>query len=162
MRMQQLMFGHLHRGPLRSHAMLALARTGTGLFFAISGFYKLFTQSGYQRMVATMLESGIPFPPASAYGVAACELVFGILLLAGLLSRLSAIVFTVICLVATATDGIHRIPQGIGAWEWLDWLLYLPEVLYLFLLGFILLLGIDGFSMDRVLLRRLQGAAHSK
>lgn len=155
---KRILFGHLHHGPLRSHAMLALTRMSTGLFFAISGFYKLFTQNGYERMAATMLEAGIPFPLISAYWVAACELLFGILLLAGLMSRLSALVFTVICLVATATDGIHRIPQGIGAWEWLDWLLYLPEVLYLFLLGFILLLGIDGFSLDRIILRRCRSA----
>jgi putative oxidoreductase len=151
---ERLVFGWICEGPLRAHVILALTRVATGLFFAISGYYKLFSDSGQARMLATMIEAGIALPSTAAWLVAGVELLFGLLLLAGLLSRVSVLLLAAICLVATVTDGIHRIPTGISAWEWLDWLLYLPEVLYLFLLGFILVLGADRFAIDHAVLPR--------
>lgn len=109
-------------------ALLLLARLVAGLMFSVSGWGKLFTAAGRERMVHTLGEAGIPWPALSAPVLGAIEWIAGGLLVVGLASRPSALLLAAICAVAAFTDGIARIPGGLGVLEWLSWFLYLPEV----------------------------------
>ncbi|MGB7194852.1 MAG: DoxX family protein [Collimonas pratensis] len=133
---------------------LLLARVNVGLFFSISGYNKLFVPANQAAMLDTMQHAGIPFPEFNAVFVAMFEFVFGALLGLGLLTRPSALVLLAIVSVATITDGIHKIPAGLGPLDWYDWFLYLPEVLYGLLLFWILLAGAGRFAGDQVLAKR--------
>ncbi|KWN16844.1 hypothetical protein WT83_14165 [Burkholderia territorii] len=60
---------------------------------------------------------------------AAVELVFGPLLAAGCLTRVSAL-WLIACGLRTSLDDILRIPIGLGPADWLGEMLYRPEALY--------------------------------
>lgn len=143
-----------HLSPLSStpHYTLPLliARVITGVFFSISGFNKLFVPANAQAMLHTMHTAGIPFPEFNATFVASVELTLGAALLLGLLTRLASLALLMICIVATFTDGVQRIPANLGPLDWLGWFLYLPEVLYALILAWILLYGPGAFALDRV------------
>lgn len=133
---------------------LLLARINTGLFFSISGYNKLFVPANQAAMLDTMRHAGIVFPEFNAVFVAMLEFLFGALLGLGLLTRPSALILLAIVSVATFTDGIHKIPAGLGPLDWYDWFLYLPEVLYGLLLFWIWCAGAGRFGADRFVTKR--------
>jgi putative oxidoreductase len=130
------------------------ARINVGLFFSISGYNKLFVPTNQAAMLTTMQHACIPFPEFNAVFVAVLEFVFGGLLALGLLTRASALILLAIVGVATFSDGVHKIPVGLGPLDWYDWFLYLPEVLYGLLLFWILFAGAERFGADPVLAKR--------
>ena len=67
------------RFGLEAWLMLA-ARVVAGVMFSVSGWNKLFTVPGRDRMVATLHEAGIPWPGLSAPVLGAIEWVAGALL----------------------------------------------------------------------------------
>ena len=78
---------------------------------------------------------------------------FGALLVAGFLTPLCCIMLIGVMLGALATT----ILPGIKAKSFIDWLgqfLYLPEVLYIMILLWLLLSGPTRFSIDRLFLSR--------
>ncbi|KVE34906.1 DoxX family protein [Burkholderia sp. TSV86] len=89
---------------------LILTRVSVGAFFSISGFNKLMLPENGALMLQTITEAQIPFPKFMAPFVAACEFVFGLLLVIGLGTRVAAAVLFVINAVALATVGIRNIP----------------------------------------------------
>ena len=94
----------------------------------------------------------------SAPVLGAIEWVAGALLVAGLLSRPSALLLAAICIVAALTDGVARIPGGLGVLDWLSWFFYLTEVPLAVLLSWLALAGSGRFALDaRWAERRLQG-----
>ena len=75
----------------------------------------------------------------------------------GFLTPLAALGLATICLVAVYADGINRV-KGWGAIDKadvIDDVLYLPEVLYVMLLGLFVANGAGPFSIDAVLSRWL-------
>nr|WP_243379103.1 DoxX family protein [Stenotrophomonas indicatrix] len=46
--------------------LLLLARVVAGVMFCVSGWNKVFTDAGRERMVHTLVDAGIPFPVVSA------------------------------------------------------------------------------------------------
>ena len=143
-----------HLSPLSStpHYTLPLliARVITGVFFSLSGFNKLFVAANAQAMLHTMHTAGIPYPEFNAIFVASVEFALGAALLVGLLTRLAALALLMICIVATFTEGVQRIPENLGPLDWLGWFLYLSEVLYALILAWILVCGPGAFALDRV------------
>lgn len=133
---------------------LPLARINVGLFFSISGYNKLFVSANQTAMLETMRHAGIPFPEFNAVFVALLEFIFGALLALGLLTRPAALILLAIVAVATVTDGIHKIPAGLGPLDWYDWFLYLPEVLYGLLLFWIWCAGSGRFGADQSMTKR--------
>lgn len=131
-----------------------VARFNIGLFFAISGYNKLFTPANQAAMLATMHDANIPFPEFNAVFVALVELVVGATLAAGLLCRLSTVPLLIITLVATFTHGIYAIPAGLGPLDWYDWFLYLPETLLILLLLWLSFANTAALSVDRMLARQ--------
>lgn len=138
-----------------AEAVLLLgARCVAGVMFSVSGWNKLFTQEGRERMVATLQDAGIPWPDLSAPVLGGIEWIAGALLVAGLLSRPSALLLAAICAVAALTDGLARIPAGLGMLDWLSWFFYLTEVPLGVLLLWIALAGSGCLAIEARWARR--------
>jgi putative oxidoreductase len=118
-------------GPASGSVALLLNRIVLGLFFAISGFHKLFNKGRHEQLVATLRSSHIPLIGFNQWWVPAVEFLGGLALVSGVLAPLAALALAVECLIAVSTDGWKRIPayRPIDKADWLDDLLYLPEVL---------------------------------
>lgn len=132
---------------------LTLMRIAFGLFFFASGFNKVFVPENQALMLETITEAGIPFPAVMAVFVASCEMVFGLLLAAGFLTRLCALVLIIINFVALFTVGLHQIPDGLNLLTWYSWLLYLPESCYILMCLMLIVQGSGPWGMDSTLAR---------
>lgn len=141
-------------GNLEAYAIL-LVRILLGLFFAISGGYKLFVGSRTESMYQTLLAAKIPFPRLTTYFVSSVELVGGILLIAGFLTSLASAALLVDMAVAILTAKLSGMPKGLSPLDWLDNFLYLPEVLYILFFVWLICAGPGRFSIDYVIAGRL-------
>ena len=128
------------------------ARVLTGVFFCISGGTKLFVPSMFSELQQTMIQSHIPFPHASALFVSLVEFACGGGLVLGLLTPLCAMMLMGNMIVAILTNRIGSI-QASGFLAWLDDFLYLPEVLYVLMLLWLLFSGPGRYSVDGMILR---------
>ena len=133
---------------------ILLARVSLGMFFAISGGNKLLVPSRTRQMYETLAGAGIPFPHFMTYFVSSVEFVGGCLLVIGLLSSLCCAALIVQMIVATATVRLASIPTGLSFLNWLDDLLYLPEVMYIIVLSWLICSGPGRVSVDALTLRR--------
>jgi uncharacterized membrane protein YphA (DoxX/SURF4 family) len=131
-------------------AALLVCRVATGTFFAISGAHKLISPARHQAMIETLKSSRIPYLGFMSWFVPGVELSAGLGVAFGFLAPLAA--FGLICLltVAIVTDGLGRIPSWNPAdkTDYLDDVLYLPEVLYGLLLLPVLTMGAGPVSLD--------------
>ncbi len=119
------------------------------IFFCISSATKLFDAGARDEMVKTLISSGIPLPEVNALVVSMIEFAGGGLLALGLLTPVFAILLGGDMLVAILTDRIKSV-QGDTFFAWLDNFLYLPEVLYALVLGWILMSGQGKWSLDGI------------
>lgn len=138
--------------PLQAY-WIALVRVSIGVFFCITGATKLFDPGARQEMVQTLASSGIPFPEANALFVSIVEFAGGGLLAVGLLTPICSILLGGDMLVAILTDRLQSV-HGNTLFEWLDNFLYLPEVLYALILGWLLTSGPGKLSLDALLAPR--------
>ncbi|MDA0655319.1 MAG: DoxX family protein [Proteobacteria bacterium] len=136
-------------------APVLLARVSMGVFFAISGGYKLMVPARFDGVVKTMIEAGIPFPEFMSAFLASVEFFGGIFLVVGFLSTFCAIALTIAMLVAIVTVEIHTIPKGIAPLDWLSWFLYLPQVMYVLIFGWLIVGGPGRHSVDHYLARAI-------
>ena len=132
------------------------ARVLTGVFFCVSGATKLLVPARFSLMEQTLAQSHIPFPHVSALLVSLVEFACGAGLVLGLLTPLCALVLAVDMIVAVATNRIHSI-QASGVLAWLDDFLYLPEVLYVIILVWLIFSGPGRYSIDGLIVRRAGG-----
>ena len=132
---------------LEQYAIL-LIRLSLGLFFAISGANKLFVASSTQTMYKTLVAAKVPFPQLTTYLVSGVEFVGGSLLIVGFLSSLLCVSLLVDMLVAIVTTKLPAMPKALSPLNWLDDLLYLPEVLYVLLFMWLICSGPGKFSLD--------------
>lgn len=130
------------------------ARLAMGTFFAISGFHKLFYAQRHNSIVETFKVDHVPFIGFNQWFVPCVEFFGGLGLIVGLLTPLAAAGVFAVCLVATLVDGLKRIAayDPIDRADWIDDVLYLPEVIYLVVLGFFITAGAGPWSMDALLL----------
>ena len=131
---------------------ITAVRVLIGVFFCISGGTKLFVPSQFSTMQRTLAESHIPFPHASAFLVSLAEFASGAGLVVGLLTPLCALVLAIDMIVAIATNRIHSI-QTSTLLAWLDDFLYLPEVLYVMILVWLIFSGPGRYSLDGLIVR---------
>ena len=69
----------LNSGLLNDTAIpFAIARVATGLFFALSGFHKLFNRARHRTLVNTLKDCGVPCVPAMQWFVPGVELSAGL------------------------------------------------------------------------------------
>lgn len=135
---------------------ILVARMSLGLFFAVSGYNKLFVAAKHEDLIQLMTKIGIPFPDLMALFLASVEFFGGLLLIVGLLSTVCAIALTIAMIVAIVTVEIdHVIPKGIGFFDWMSWFLYLPQVMYVILFGWLMTTGPGRFSIDYYLAKKL-------
>jgi putative oxidoreductase len=137
---------------------ITAVRVLIGIFFCISGGTKLLVPAQFSMMEHTLAQSHIPFPHANALFVSLIEFGSGAGLVVGLLTPLCALVLAVDMIVAVATNRIHSIQAG-GVLAWLDDFLYLPEVLYMMILVWLIFSGPGRYSLDGLIVR--WGAIHS-
>jgi putative oxidoreductase len=130
------------------------ARVLIGIFFCISGGTKLFVPTQFRLLEQTLIQSHIPFPHANALFVGMVEFACGAGLAMGLLTPLCAAMLTGDMIVAIATNRIHSI-QASGVLAWLDEFLYLPEVLYILILVWLIFSGPGRYSVDGVIAGRV-------
>jgi uncharacterized membrane protein YphA (DoxX/SURF4 family) len=135
---------------------IALNRVVVGGFFAISGYHKLFNAARHASLVETLKRDRIPCVGCCSWLVPIVEFLGGMLLTIGLGSVISALLLGAVCLVATCTDGLQRVREWhpIDRADWVDTLLYLPEVLYGIMLLTVILTGPERYSLDHLLLTR--------
>src|SRR5215475_5683391 len=132
---------------------MTAARVLIGIFFCISGGTKLLVPTQFTLMEQTMVQSHIPFPHASALFVSLVEFACGGSLALGLLTPVCALVLVAVMIVAITTNRIHSI-QASGVLAWLDDFLYLPEVLYVMILVWLIFSGPGRYSVDGLIARR--------
>lgn len=139
---------------------LTLNRVALGIFFAISGFNKLFNAPRHATLRQTLQDDGVPAVQVMQWVVPAVEFSGGCALILGLLSALSAFGLLVICLTALSLDAIKRIAewQPINRGDWIADLLYLPEMLYCIGLAIVLLAGPGRWSLDAKVVATLLAA----
>jgi putative oxidoreductase len=126
------------------------ARVLIGIFFCISGGTKLFVRAQFNVLEQTLVQSHIPFPHANALFVSVVEFACGAGLALGLLTPLCAAILVGDMIVAIANNRIHSI-QASGVLAWLDDFLYLPEVLYILILVWLIFSGPGRYSVDGVI-----------
>jgi putative oxidoreductase len=146
----------LGSGGLEQYAIL-LVRVSIGLFFAISGANKLFSAGGIKPVYDTLVQAKIPFPRQTAYFVAGVEFVCGSLLTVGFLSSPASVALMIDMIVAILTNTLATVPKGLSRLNWLDDVLYLPEVLYVLFFVWLICSGPGKFSVDYWLAAKLLG-----
>ena len=134
---------------------LFIARLSMGLFFAISGFYKLFNPQNKQVLLDTLIQAGIPFPHFNVIFVPLVELIVGFLLIIGFFGSLMALILFVLTLIAIFTDSINKLPDNLSFLPWLSYLLYLPEVLISIILFWLIFTGSGCLSADRLICKKM-------
>jgi putative oxidoreductase len=140
-------FALLGGGGLEQYAIL-LVRVSIGLFFAISGANKLFAAGGIKPVYDTLVQAKVPFPHQTAYFVAGVEFVCGSLLTVGLFSSPACTALLIDMIVAILTNTLATVPKGLSSLNWLDDVLYLPEVLYVLFFIWLICSGPGKFSVD--------------
>jgi putative oxidoreductase len=130
------------------------ARVLIGIFFCISGGTKLFGKTQFGVLEKTMLQIHVPFPHWTALFVATVEFACGAGVALGLLTPVCAAMLTVDMLVAIATTSIHSI-QASGFLAWLDDFLFLPEVLYVLILVWLIFSGPGRYCIDGLMALRV-------
>src|SRR5574340_147502 len=123
---------------------LTAARVTLGLVFVQSGWGKL---QHLPKVIGYFASLGIPAPQLQAPFVAGVELAGGLLLLAGLFTRVASVPLAATMVVALVTAKRADIS---GAFD----LFGTTEFLYLVLLGALAAFGAGALSLDALLVRR--------
>ena len=144
---RRIEFALLGSSDLEQYAIL-LVRFSIGLFFAISGANKLFSANGTKPVYDTLVAAKVPFPRQTAYFVATVEFVCGSMLTVGFLSSFACVALMIDMIVAILTNTLATVPKGLSRLNWLDDVLYLPEVLYVLFFIWLICSGPGIFSVD--------------
>src|SRR5271170_2563791 len=106
-------------GAQAPDAALTLNRVALGMFFAISGYHKLFNASRHATLTQTLQDDGVHAVPIMQWVVPSVEFGGGCALIIGLLSVLAAFGLFVISAGAFAFDAVKRILQATVALRYL-------------------------------------------
>src|SRR6266480_6269506 len=129
---------------------ILLARLVVGSLFFLSGRGKLFVPERREQMRQTLIEAHVPFPTLNALFVSTVEFVCGALLILGALTPIACVMLGGVMIVAIATTAIRNI-KAASLLGWLSEFLYLPEVLCLVIIFWLLLSGPGWFSLDQLI-----------
>jgi uncharacterized membrane protein YphA (DoxX/SURF4 family) len=138
------------QGARSPSAALTLNRVALGVFFAISGYHKLFNASRHATLTTTLQQDGVHDVPIMRWLLPAAEFSGGCALIMGFLSVLAAFGLLLISAGAVAFDAVKRIRawQPLDRADWLGDLLYTPEALYCIGLTVVVLAGPGPWSLD--------------
>ena len=137
---------------------LTLNRIAVGLFFMLSGYHKLFNAERHRALVDQLKGLGVHAVGFNQWWVPSVEFLAGGAVVVGFLAPLAAFGLLVLILVATITSGPQRIKvyKPIDEADRIDDWLYLPEVLYAFMLIVIVSAGAGPYSVDAFILGLIQ------
>lgn len=133
---------------------ITLNRIAVGAFFLLSGYHKLFNAERHRSFVDELKGLGVHAVGFNQWWVPLIEFSAGGAVVIGLLAPLAALGLLFLIIVAIATSGRQRIKlykpidkgDRIGDW------LYLPEVLYAFMLIMVISAGAGPYSLDALIL----------
>ena len=142
--------GWLTHGAQAPDLALTLNRVALGVFFAISGYHKLFNAARHAALTRTLEDDGVHAVSLMRWVVPGVEFAGGCALIIGLLTVLAAFGLFVVSAGAFALDAVKRIRawQPIDPADWLGDLLYIPEALYCIGLTVVMLAGPGPWSLD--------------
>lgn len=145
----------LFRGVGWTDIAMTLNRIAIGVFFMLSGYHKLFNAERHRSVVDELKALGIHAVGFNQWWVPLVEFSAGGAVLIGMLAPLAALGLLVLILVAIVTSGPQRIKvyKPIDQGDRIDDWLYLPEVLYAFMLIVVLSAGAGPYSIDALILR---------
>jgi uncharacterized membrane protein YphA (DoxX/SURF4 family) len=145
----------LFKGVGSTDIALTLDRVAVGMFFMFSGYHKLFNAQRHRALVDEMTALHVAAIRINQWWVPSVEFAGGSAVFIGLLTPLAALGLLVIVLVASVTSGRVRIKsyQPIDRADRIDNWLYLPEILYAFMLIIFVSAGARPYSLDAVILR---------
>ncbi len=137
---------------------VTLLRVSMGVFFVLSGYHKLLNAQRHATILQTMEHDHVPMPRFDSWFVPSVEFFGGMALVPGILTPLAALGLFCVCFGATVVDGLKRITgwKPIDKADYVDDVLYLPEVLYSIILLSIILTGAGPYSVDALIWSRLQ------
>jgi uncharacterized membrane protein YphA (DoxX/SURF4 family) len=132
---------------------LTFNRIAVGMFFMLSGYHKLFNPERHRAFADELKELGVHAVGFNQWWVPTIEFSAGGAVVIGLLAPLAALGLLVIILVAIATSGRQRIKdyKPIDEADRIDDWLYLPEVLYAFMLIVVVSAGAGPYSLDALI-----------
>jgi len=138
-----------------------ILRAAVGVFFVISGYHKLFNVRRRASLAATFKADGV-YSPVTMLAIPCGELAGGLGLIVGLATPIACLGLILICAGACIVDGLKRIPafQPIDRADYVADVLYLPEVLYVFMMCALLCIGGGKYSLDAVVYPYLQHLIH--
>jgi uncharacterized membrane protein YphA (DoxX/SURF4 family) len=133
---------------------LTLNRIAVGMFFMLSGYHKLFNPQRHGAFVDELKGLGVHAVGFNQWWVPTIEFTAGCAVVIGFLAPLAALGLLIIILVAIATSGPQRIKvyKPIDEGDRIDDWLYLPEVLYAFMLIMVVSAGAGPYSLDSLIL----------
>ncbi len=124
-----------------------IARMSVGLLFVLSGGGKLFVPKKAMEMQETIRKAGVPSPKVSAKILSTLEFVFGAFLVLGFLTPLACVILIGLMIAALVTTVLPAVKES-SFLAWLAAFLYLPEVLYVVILFWLLLSGPGVAAVD--------------
>ena len=141
-------------GLSRPDLAITLLRIAMGLFFVISGYHKLFNRQRHATIRQTMVADHVPEATFNSWFVPCVEFSGGAALIIGFLTPLAALGLFVVCCAAAIVDGLKRIIgwNPIDRADYVDDVLYLPEVLYAFILLALIFQGAGPYSVDGLIM----------
>ena len=133
---------------------ITLNRIAVGMFFMLSGYHKLFNPERHRVFADELKELGVHAVGFNQWWVPTVEFAAGSAVVIGFLAPLAALGLLVLILVAIATSGPQRIKayKPIDEADRIDDWLYLPEVLYAFMLIVVVSAGAGPYSLDALIL----------
>ena len=136
---------------------LTLNRVAVGLFFMLSGYHKLFNAERHRALADELRELGIHAVGFNQWWVPTVEFAAGGAVVVGLLAPLAALGLLFITIVAIATTGPQRIKlsKPIDKADRIDDWLYVPEILYAFMLIMVVSAGAGPYSLDALIYRHV-------
>jgi uncharacterized membrane protein YphA (DoxX/SURF4 family) len=145
----------LFRGIGSIDIALTVIRIAVGMFFMFSGYHKLFNAERHRVFVDELTALHVAAIRINQWWVPSVEFAAGSAVLIGLLTPLAALGLLVIVLVASVTSGRVRINDSkpIDRTDRIDDWLYLPEILYAFMLIMFVSAGAGPYSVDAVILK---------
>jgi len=126
---------------------ILIARIASGLFFVLSGFFKLIDSSQHSTLLKTLKASALPASEFFSYFIPLIEVIFGLMILVGFMTSFAALIMFATMILAISIDHLSSI-KGHGGLFFIENFLYLPEVLYAILFLWLFFSGPGKISLD--------------
>lgn len=126
---------------------ILVVRIFLGLFFAVSGFFKMFDAKGRASLFQTLKEHQIPFPEFNVYLLPTLQLLFGLCILIGLLTTVSCFIVFILRLASMFAEGLSTVTRQ-SELPFIEHFFYFPEVLYVLMVFWLFFSGPGKISFD--------------